>query len=170
MSFFDTKRMGDLLQRMGDHKRVETFLTTQTLSVMFSLISFVVFGLVLLNYSWIIFLVFLAGSLLYAVWIAVFLKRRKLLDYLYFEKQAINNNKTYQFITSMQEIKLQDCEQRRRWEWEDVQADMFDVNMKVLKLQQTQGAGSIYTELCTNMKGTASIMLSDKTIWEHLFR
>lgn len=143
MSFFDTKLMGDLLQRMGDHKRVETFLTTQTLSVMFSLISFVVFGLVLLNYSWIIFLVFLAGSLLYAIWIAVFLKRRKLLDYLYFEKQAINNNKTYQFITSMQEIKLQDCEQRRRWEWEDVQADMFDVNMKVLKLQQTQEAGSI---------------------------
>lgn len=143
MSFFDTKQMGDLLQRMGDHKRVETFLTTQTLSVMFSLISFVVFGLVLLNYNWMIFFVFLGGSLLYAVWIAIFLKRRKLLDYLYFEKQAINNNKTYQFITSMQEIKLQDCEQRRRWEWEDVQADMFDVNMKVLKLQQTQEAGSI---------------------------
>lgn len=135
-------------QSKGDEKGIAMFvkpifLTTQTLSVMFSLISFVVFGLVLLNYSWIIFLVFLAGSLLYAIWIAVFLKRRKLLDYLYFEKQAINNNKTYQFITSMQEIKLQDCEQRRRWEWEDVQADMFDVNMKVLKLQQTQEAGSI---------------------------
>lgn len=143
MSFFDTKLMGDLLQRMNDHKRVETFLTTQTLSVMFSIISFVVFGMVLLNYSWIIFFVFLAGSALYAIWIAIFLKKRKLLDYLYFEKQAVNNNKTYQFITSMQEIKLQDCEQRRRWEWEDVQADMFDVNMKVLKLQQTQEAGSI---------------------------
>lgn len=135
-------------QSKGDEKGIAMFvkpifLTTQTLSVMFSLIGFVVFGLVLLNYSWIIFLVFLAGSLLYAIWIAVFLKRRKLLDYLYFEKQAINNNKTYQFITSMQEIKLQDCEQRRRWEWEDVQADMFDVNMKVLKLQQTQEAGSI---------------------------
>lgn len=143
MSFFETKQMGDLLQRMGDHKRVETFLTTQTLNVMFSVISFIVFGIVLLHYNLTIFLVFLGGSVLYGVWIAVFLRRRKLLDYLYFEKQAINNSKTYQFITSMQEIKLQDCEQRRRWEWEDVQADMFDVNMKVLKLQQTQEAGSI---------------------------
>lgn len=143
MAFFDTKLVGDLLQRMSDHKRVETFLTTQTLNVMFSSLSFVVFGIVLLVYNCTIFRVFLGGSLLYGIWIAAFLKRRKQLDYLYFERQAANNNKTYQFITSMQEIKLQDCEQRRRWEWEDVQADLFDVNMKVLKLQQTQEAGSI---------------------------
>ena len=73
----------------------------------------------------------------------LFLRRRKVLDYELFEQQAINNNKTYEFITSMQEIKLQDCEQRRRWEWEDVQADLFRVQMKSLKLQQTQEAGSI---------------------------
>lgn len=143
MAFFDTKLMGDLLQRMGDHKRVETFLTTQTLNVLFSLFSFVVFGIVLLNYDILIFGVFLLGSLLYGGWIAVFLKRRKQLDYLYFEKQSVNNNKTYQFLIGMQEIKLQDCEQRRRWEWEDVQVDMFEVNMKSLKLQQTQEAGSL---------------------------
>lgn len=143
MSFFDTKLMGDLLQRMNDHSRIEKFLTTQTLSILFSLFSFVVFGVVLLSYNLLIFSVFLVGSIVYGLWILVFLKRRKLLDYLYFEQQAINNNKTYQFVTSMQEIKLQNCEQRRRWEWEDVQADLFEVNMKNLKLQQTQSAGSI---------------------------
>lgn len=143
MEFFDTKLMGDLLQRMNDHNRVERFLTTQTLNVLFSLFSFVVFGIVLLNYNLLIFSVFLIGSVLYGAWFTVFLKKRKRLDYLYFEQQAINNNKTYQLINSMQEIKLQDCEQRRRWEWEDVQADLFGVNMKTLKLQQTQEAGSL---------------------------
>lgn len=114
------------------------------LNVTFSLLSFIVFGCVLLGYNTFIFLIFLIGSILYGIWIAIFLKRRKLLDYELFEKQAMNNNKTYQFITSMQEIKLQNCEQRRRWEWEDVQADLFQVNMKSLKLQQTQEAGSIF--------------------------
>lgn len=151
MNFFDTKLLGDLMQRMGDHQRVESFLTTQVLSVMFSLVSFVVFGCVLLGYSLPIFLVFAAGSACYAGWIVLFLRRRKQIDYLYFEKQAQNNNKTYQLLTSMQEIKLQDCEQRRRWEWEDVQADVFDVNMKSLKLQQTQQAGSIFINEIKNI-------------------
>lgn len=151
MSFFDTKLMGDLLQRMNDHNRVEKFLTTQTLSVMFSLLSFLVFGFVLLSYSLPIFLIFLAGSICYTAWIGLFLKRRKQIDYLNFEKQAKNNNKTYQFITAMQEIKLQDCEQRRRWEWEDVQAELFDANMKSLKLQQSQEAGSIFINEIKNI-------------------
>lgn len=143
MSFFDTKLMGDLMQRMGDHNRVNSFLTQQTLSIVFSLFTFVVFSIVLLSYNWLVFAIFMLGSLFYGGWLALFLRRRKVLDYELFEQQAVNNNKTYEFITSMQEIKLQDCEQRRRWEWEDVQADLFRVQMKSLKLQQTQEAGSI---------------------------
>ena len=143
--------MGVLMQRMNDHNRVEKFLTTQMLNVTFSLLSFIVFGCVLLGYNIFIFLIFLTGSILYGIWIAIFLKKRKLLDYELFEKQAMNNNKTYQFITSMQEIKLQNCEQRRRWEWEDVQADLFQVNMKSLKLQQTQEAGSIFINEVKNI-------------------
>lgn len=151
MSFFDTKLMGDLLQRMNDHSRVEKFLTSQMLNVTFSLLSFVVFGCVLFYYNLTIFGIFLSASLLYGGWIAFFLKQRKLLDYELFGKQADNNNKTYQFITTMQEIKLQDCEQRRRWEWEDVQAELFEVQMKSLKLQQTQEAGSIFINEIKNI-------------------
>ena len=151
MSFFDTKLMGDLMQRMGDHNRVNSFLTQQTLSIVFSLFTFVVFSIVLLSYNWLVFAIFMLGSLLYGGWLALFLRRRKVLDYELFEQQAINNNKTYEFITSMQEIKLQDCEQRRRWEWEDVQADLFGVQMKSLKLQQTQEAGSIFINELKNI-------------------
>ena len=151
MSFFDTKLMGDLMQRIGDHSRVNSFLTQQTLNVAFSLISFVVFGCVLLVYNRLIFLIFLIGSILYGGWMALFLRRRKVIDYELFEQQAINNNKTYQFLTSMQEIKLQDCEQRRRWEWEDVQADLFHIQMKSLKLQQAQEAGSIFINELKNI-------------------
>ena len=151
MSFFDTKLIGDLLQRIGDHSRVQKFLTSQLLGILFAMLSFIVFGIVLLIYNRLIFVIFLAGSSLYGVWIARFLSRRKVIDYELFEQQAINNNRTYQFLASMQEIKLQDCEQRRRWEWEDTQADLFRIQMKSLKLQQTQEAGSIFINEVKNI-------------------
>jgi ATP-binding cassette subfamily B protein len=139
------------MQRINDHTRVQDFLTSKTLTVVFSALTFVVFGIVLLLYSRLIFIVFILGSLLYGLWITVFMRRRKVLDYALFEKEAENNNRTYEFLTSMQEIKLQDCEQRRRWEWEDVQADVFDVQMKSLKLQQSQEAGSIFINEVKNI-------------------
>ncbi len=151
MSFFDTKLMGDLMQRIGDHSRVNSFLTQQALNVAFSLVCFVVFGCVLLVYNRLIFVIFLLGSIIYSGWIMLFLRRRKVVDYELFEQQAMNNNKTYQLLTSMQEIKLQDCEQRRRWEWEDVQADLFKVQLKSLKLQQMQEAGSIFINELKNI-------------------
>lgn len=143
MQFFDTKQTGDLLQRINDHERVERFLTAQTLTVIFSAFSFIVFGGVLLYYNRIIFLIFLLGSLLYAAWVFLFLKKRRILDYSYFEQRAKNQSKTMQMLNGMQEIKLQHCERRRRWEWEDVQADLFQTNIAAMKLQQNQEAGSI---------------------------
>lgn len=143
MFFFDAKLTGDLMQRMNDHGRVEKFLTSQMLTVTFSALSFFVFSGVLLYYNFLIFNILILASILYAAWIIVFLKKRQMLDYEIFEKQSENNNKTYQFITAIQEIKLQDCEQRRRWEWEDIQADLYRIQLKSLKLQQCQEAGRI---------------------------
>lgn len=151
MSFFDTKLMGDLLQRIGDHTRVQNFLTGQVLNVVFTFLSFIIFGIVLFIYNPFIFGIFVVGSVCYGMWIISFLRKRNVLDYELFDKQARNQNKTYQLITSMQEIKLQDCEQRRRWEWEDTQADLFTVQMKSLKLQQTQEAGSIFINEVKNI-------------------
>ena len=143
MAFFDTKMVGDLIQRIDDHERVERFLTAQTLNVLFSAFSFVIFGCVLLYYNLVIFLIFLFGSALYAAWVFLFLKKRRLLDYTYFEQRARNQSKTMQLLNGMQEIKLQHCERRRRWEWEDIQADLFQTNVEAMKLQQSQEAGSI---------------------------
>ncbi len=151
MGFFDIKLLGDLLQRIEDHRRIERFLTAQTLNLLFSVFSFLVFGIVLLIYSLKIFLVFLVGSILYGLWILFFLKKRRILDYKTFEQQAINRNKTYQLINGMQEIKLQGYEQGKRWEWEDTQADLFDVNMQALSLQQSQEAGSIFINESKNI-------------------
>jgi hypothetical protein len=143
MKFFDTKLMGDLLQRIEDHRRVEQFLTSSSLSLLFSFFTFLVFGVVLAVYNLGIFLIFLLGTSLYAGWIILFLKKRRQLDYKFFEQAGRNRNVTYQLIGGMQEIKLQGCEQRKRWEWEDVQADLFKVNLQSLNLQQVQQAGSI---------------------------
>ena len=143
MKFFDTKLMGDLLQRIEDHRRVEQFLTSSSLSLIFSFFTFLVFGVVLAVYNLGIFFVFLMGTSLYAGWIILFLKKRRQLDYKYFEQAGRNRNVTYQLLGGMQEIKLQGCEQRKRWEWEDVQADLFKVNLQSLNLQQVQQAGSI---------------------------
>lgn len=143
MNFFDAKQMGDLLQRIEDHRRVEQFLTSSSLSLLFSFFTFLVFGVVLVFYNLGVFAVFLFGTLLYAGWIVLFLEKRRLLDYKFFEQAGRNRNVTYQLIDGMQEIKLQGCEQRKRWEWEDVQADLFKVNLQALNLQQVQQAGSI---------------------------
>ena len=151
MAYFDTKLTGDLMQRIADHSRVQNFLTQQTLGVMFTTLSFLVFGVVLFIYDKVVFGIFLGGTAVYALWIASFLRRRRVLDYELFERQAANQNKTFRFITTMQEIKLQDCERRRRWEWEDAQADLFDVQTKALRLQQSQEAGSIFINEVKNI-------------------
>lgn len=168
MSFFDTKLMGDLMQRMSDHSRVNSFLTQNCLNVTFSMLTFVVFSVVLFMYSKFVFCIFLLGSLGYGCWLLSFLRRRKVIDYELFEQQSINNNRTYEFITSMQEIKLQDCERRKCKEWATVQHDLFRVQQKSLKLQQTQEAGSIFINEIKNMVITvvaaASVIHSDITL------
>lgn len=151
MPFFDTKQTGDILQRMGDHERVQSFLTGKTLSILYAIVSLVIFSIVLLVYNVTVFFVFLISSMIYGVWISLFLKRRKVLDYCRFEKQAEAQNRTYQMVTTMQEIKLQNCERRQRWEWEDTQVDLFEVQMKSLKLQQTEQAGSIFINSLKNI-------------------
>lgn len=160
MAFFDTKLVGDLLQRINDHDRVERFLTAQTLNVLFSAISFLVFGGVLLYYNWVIFLIFSVGSAAYALWVSRFLKKRRLLDYNYFEQRSRNHSKTMQMLYGMQEIKLQGCERRRLWEWEEVQADLFQTNIRSMKLQQAQEAGSILINEVKNIVITAVAAIS----------
>lgn len=151
MYFFDTKQLGDLLQRVKDYSRVEEFLTTNVLNMSFSAMLFITYCVMLTYYNPIIFCIFIVGSTLYSIWVTFFMQRRKVLDYELFEQHAENNNKIYQFITTMQEIKLQQCEQRRCNEWEDVQQNLYHVQRRVLALRQNEEAGSVFINEMKNL-------------------
>ena len=151
MKFFDTKLTGDILQRMEDHSRVEHLITSRSLETIFSFFTLIIFSLVLWLYSIKIFIVFIFGSIIYTSWIFLFLKKRRELDYKFFEQKSKNQSNTYQLISGMQEIKLQNCEKRKRWEWEDIQADLFQLNIKTLKLEQLRDAGNIFINESKNI-------------------
>lgn len=142
IAFFDTRMTGDILQRINDHKRIERILTTSSLSVLFSMVNLLVFSLVLAYYSLLLFGIFLAGSFLYFLWIIIFLKKRKDLDYKRFSQVSQEQSKVIELINGMQEIKLHNAEKQKRWGWEFVQARLFKVSIAGLALEQYQSVGS----------------------------
>lgn len=144
LSFFDSKHTGDILQRMNDHSRIESFLTGSSLNTLFSLINLIVFSVVLALFNVSIFIVFLLASVLYAAWVLLFLKKRKVLDYKRFEIQSREQSVTIQLIQGMQEIKLNGIEKPMRWAWEGLQARLFTLSMKGLSLNQWQQAGAFF--------------------------
>ncbi|GGI52275.1 ABC transporter ATP-binding protein [Mucilaginibacter galii] len=151
MSFFDTKMTGDIMQRMNDQKRIESFLTGSALGTLFSLFNLVVFSVVLAHYNLIIFGVFLVSSTLYTLWIVAFLKRRRTLNFKSFDISAKNQSSIVQLINGMQEIKLNNCEQSMRWDWEHLQARLFKFNVSNLSLSQYQQGGSTLINESMNM-------------------
>jgi ATP-binding cassette subfamily B protein len=144
LRFFDAKHTGDLLQRIADHRRIEVFLTQSTLSALFSMVYIAVFGLVLLYYHPLIFALFVAGSLLYLGWIFLFMKKRAVLDQKRFSELAENQSTIIELLQAMPEIKLQNSEKRRRWQWEGVQMKLFKTNLRWLTLTQYQDSGAAF--------------------------
>ncbi|MFM9943643.1 MAG: peptidase domain-containing ABC transporter [Bacteroidia bacterium] len=142
ISYYDTKMNGDILQRIGDHRRIEHLLTGSSLSVLFSLLNLFIFGFILLFYDLSVFLVFVAGSACYIGWVSFFLKRRAILDHRQFELQSKNQEKILELINGMQEIKLHNAERQKRWGWEYLQARLFKSGIKILTLNQTQSFGA----------------------------
>jgi ATP-binding cassette subfamily B protein len=149
--FFDSKMIGDILQRIGDHSRIQNFLTSTSLNILFSVFNLIIFGGILAFYNLKIFLVFLIGSGLYAFWIIMFMKKRKELDYKRFSQLSNNQSNVIQLIQGMQEIKLNNCEKQKRWEWERIQAALFKVSVKGLALNQYQQSGSIFINQVKNI-------------------
>ncbi len=142
ISFFDSKMTGDIMQRINDHKRIEELLTTTSLNTLFSFVNLLIFGVVLAWYDLSIFTIFFVGSVLYFAWIILFLKRRKDLDYKRFSQLSAEQTKVIELINGMQEIKLHNAEQQKRWSWEFLQARLFKIRIKSLVLEQTQSIGS----------------------------
>jgi len=144
IGFFDSRITGDLMQRISDQQRIQSFLTISSLNIVLSMLTLFVFGAILLYYSGLVFLVFLTGSVLYAIWIYLFLKRRKDVDYLRFSRLAESQENILQMIQGMQEIKLNNSELKKRKEWERIQDDLLNIDRKGLRINQYQNVGAYF--------------------------
>jgi ATP-binding cassette subfamily B protein len=149
--FFDAKNIGDIMQRIGDHGRIQSFLSGTTLSTLFSFANFFVFAFILAYYNLTILLVFLVGNTLYVIWILSFMRYRKKLDYKRFTQSAANQSNTIQLITGMQEIKLNNSEKQQRWKWERIQVKLFKISVQGVALGQYQQVGSIFFSQTTGL-------------------
>ena len=157
MGYFDTKMVGDILQRINDHSRIQTYLTNSSLNVLFSIFNIIIFSLVLFLYSFTIFAIFFVGSALYFAWVWLFMKHRADLDHKSFAQQSANQSNVIQLVTGMQEIKLNGCEQQKRWEWEHIQAKLFRLRIKGLALAQYQDSGAVLINQTKNIIITALV-------------
>jgi len=154
ISFFDAKMIGDILQRIGDHQRVEYFLTSTLLNILLTIINIIVFGIVLVIYNSKIFLIFLAGTVLYLTWIQLFLKKRRDLDFIRFQQMSTNQNMLLQLIMGMPEIKLSNCGNKKIRNWAKIQEDLFATGTKSLALTQNQQSG------CALIQETKNILIT----------
>jgi len=144
MPYFDSRMTGDIMQRMEDHRRIQDFLTSKTLSTLFSFVTLFVFAGVLAYYNMLIFVIFLVSSVLYVIWVLLFLKKRAELDHRRFGISSGDQSTVIQLIQGMQEIKLTNSEKQKRWDWEKLQAKLFHYQVKNLSLNQTQQAGAFF--------------------------
>jgi ATP-binding cassette subfamily B protein len=151
IAFFDSKQTGDLMQRLNDNQRIQNFLSTSSLSTLFSVFNLVLFGAVLGYYNLPIFGVFVLGSCLYFAWVWVFLRKRRDLDHQRFQQAAGNQSNVMQLLNGMQEIKLHNAELPKRWEWERIQAKVFKIQIRGIALEQYQQGGSMFISEATQL-------------------
>lgn len=143
LHFFDTKRTGDILQRIGDHGRIKSFLLSNSLTIVFSFFNFVVFLGILAYYHLTILFIFLVGNVLYLIWVLSFMRYRRELDIKRFYQSSVEQSRLIQLVQGMQDIKLNNCERQKRWEWERIQMHLFRISVKGLKVGQIQQSGSV---------------------------
>lgn len=151
LHFFDTKRTGDILQRIGDHGRIKSFLLSNSMNIVFSLFNFIVFMGILAYYNLMILGIFIVGNTLYLIWVLSFMHYRRELDIKRFYQSSLEQSRLIQMVQGMQDIKLNNCEKQKRWEWERIQMHLFRISVKGLKVGQIQQSGSVLFTQSTNI-------------------
>ncbi|UPS44578.1 peptidase domain-containing ABC transporter [Prevotella sp. E15-22] len=151
LRFFDSRMTGDILQRIGDHGRIKNFLLSNSMRIVFSLINFVVFLAILAYYNVLVLTIFLIGNILYVIWISFFMRYRRELDIKRFNQSAMEQSKMIQLVQGMQDIKLNNCERQKRWEWERIQVRLFKIGLKGLRIGQIQQSGSVFFTQTTHI-------------------
>ncbi|MDO5609136.1 MAG: peptidase domain-containing ABC transporter, partial [Capnocytophaga sp.] len=151
ITFFENKMTGDILQRANDHERIRSFIMNNSLNMAFSTLSFVVFGIILWVYNTVIFYIFLGGSILYVVWVMLFLRIRKKLDWEYFDLVSKNQSYWVETISGIQDIKINNYERSKRWKWENIQAQLYKVNVRVMNVTNAQNLGAQFIDNMKNL-------------------
>lgn len=151
IAFFDSKNVGDILQRIRDYSRIQSFLTGSLISTTMAIVTFLIYGIIMSSFHAVILAVFVTGSIAYISWIQVFMKRRRKLDYMQFQEASNNQSNLIQLVNGMQDIKLNNCERRKRWEWEHIQAKLFRISTRSLSLGQTQDIGGTVIDQSKNI-------------------
>ena len=151
IAFFDVKMIGDVMQRIQDHHRIQSFLTRSLIDIVFAVVTLVIYAFVMATYHLGILGIFFTGSLFYVGWILLFLKRRREIDYKRFQQSSADKNSIVQLVHGMQEIKLNACEKQKRWEWESIQARLYRVSVKGLVLNQSQQIGATFINQAKNL-------------------
>lgn len=151
LQFFDSRMTGDILQRIGDHGRIKNFLLSNSMRIVFSLINFVVYLAILAYYNALVLAIFVVGNTLYVAWISFFMRYRRELDIKRFNQSAMEQSKMIQLVQGMQDIKLNNCERQKRWEWERIQVRLFQIGLKGLRIGQIQQSGSVFFTQTTHI-------------------
>lgn len=151
LQFFDSRMTGDILQRIGDHGRIKNFLLSNSMRIVFSLINFVVYLVILAYYNVLVLAIFVVGNTLYVFWISFFMRYRRELDIKRFNQSALEQSKMIQLVQGMQDIKLNNCERQKRWEWERIQVRLFQIGLKGLRIGQIQQSGSVFFTQTTHI-------------------
>jgi len=141
MTFFETKSVGDYQQRIGDHGRLQSFTTQGTMQTAFSLLSCSVLLVIIGYYSMVILSAYLLLTGFSTLWMSYFFKRRKALDYERFRISVKNQNKLYELMSGIIDIKLNAYEDYKVNEWNDMQEELYTMSQKTLRLGQIQSTG-----------------------------
>ena len=151
LQFFDSRMTGDILQRIGDHGRIKNFLLGNSIRIVFSLVNFLVYLCILAYYNMTLLGIFVAGNALYVAWVSFFMRYRRELDIKRFSQSAIEQSKMIQLVQGMQDIKLNNCERQKRWEWERIQVQLFKIGLDGLRIEQIQQSGSVFFTQTTHI-------------------
>jgi ATP-binding cassette subfamily B protein len=144
VSYFETHQPGDTMQRIGDNRQIQAFLTGQTLSTLFSFFNFIVYATILITFNFQLFIAFALGNLAYFGWVQLFMSVRRKLNYQSFEISAKANSATIELVQGMQEIRLNNAEQLKRWNWENIQVNVFKLGYKSMNYDQVQTIGGLF--------------------------
>lgn len=150
-TFFESKTVGDIVQRMNDQQKIETFLSGNTINSLFSLANLLVFSVILICYSKLFFIISLACTIAYSIWVIAFMNRRKRLNQNQFSNSAENQSYLLELINGIKDIKLANCEREKRWEWERLQVRLFKSKVETLTLSQYQQIGSVLINQIRNV-------------------